>query len=350
MGRRQESWIKESSFYKVIDNEKRIIRCEICERKCVLNEGAYGICRNHANIEGRLYNIAYGILSAIETRPIEIKPLFHYWPNSTALTFSGYGCNFFCPWCQNFHLSQEKPRPYFMRYVPPEELVNTAIKGRSHGLCASFNEPTIHAEYILSVAELAKENNLYFTLVTNGYMSIKALEKFLNAGVNGYSMDIKGCPETYKRHLRANPEVVFRNARYILENEGHVEMVFLIVTGANDSEECIKWVLERHLDTLGEDVPLHINRYYPAYKYHEPPTSYEKLLFAYNYARDIGIKYVYVGNIPEEEYQDTKCPKCGKVLIKRRRARVIYWALDDRKKCPRCGTKVPVYGEFVGYN
>jgi len=237
-------WLKESPFYEIIDKEKGIIKCTVCERGCVLNEGALGVCKNHANLNGRLYNVAYGILSAVESRPIEIKPFFHYWPNSTALTFSGYGCNFSCPWCQNYLISQSSPKPNIREYISPEDLVNIALKHKDEGLCASFNEPTIHVEYILDVAEIAHERGLYFTLVTNGYMKIQTLRKLLDAGVNGYSIDIKGCLKTYKKFLGVSPEIVFRNAKYILDNGGHVEMVFLIVTGANDDED-ISTYLER---------------------------------------------------------------------------------------------------------
>ena len=120
-----------------------------------------------------------------------------------------------------------------------------------------------------------------------------------------------------------------------------------MVTGANDDEECIEWVIEKHIDYLGTSTPLHINRYYPANKYHEPATSMKKLLKAYEIARNLGIEYVYIGNIIDEEYQDTYCPKCGKKLIERRRYRVTYWGLDKDNKCPRCGYKINIFGEYM---
>ncbi len=343
----ERPWIRESSFYEVVDREKKIIRCNICERKCFLKPGATGVCWNHKNVDGKLYNIGYGLLSAVESRPIEIKPLFHYWPNSTALTFSGYGCNFRCPWCQNYLLSQRKPSSDKAIYLEPRDLVKEAIYRGDDGFSASFNEPTIHMEYLLDVAYEARGKGLYFMMVTNGYMTIYSLKKLLEAGVDGYSMDLKGCPRMYRKYLGADPYIVLRNAKYIIDSGGHVEIVFLIVTGANDDEECIEWVIEKHREYLGEDTPLHINRYYPAYKYSREPTSIDKLLYAYKLARKIGLNYVYIGNIYDEKYQDTYCPRCGKLLIKRRGYRVIEWNLTSDNKCPRCGYKIPIRGKYM---
>ncbi|MEM2234729.1 MAG: AmmeMemoRadiSam system radical SAM enzyme [Desulfurococcaceae archaeon] len=340
----KQPWIRESRFYRAVDGG--IVQCTVCERKCVLRPGWRGVCWNYVNLGGRLYNSAYGLLSALESRPIEIKPLFHYYPNSTALTFSGYGCNYRCPWCQNYLLSQTPPHTEASIYLEPKDLVMEAVRRGDEGLSASFNEPTIHLEYILDAASEARRQGLYFNLVTNGYMSLSAIDELTSLNVDGYSIDIKGCPDSYRKFLGADPLIVFRNAKHIAECGGHVEMVFLIVTGANDSPECIKWVLEKHVDTLGPDVPLHINRYYPAHKYRKPPTRIDLLINAYNMAKDLGINYVYVGNIPSEEYQDTECPKCGKKVIARRSYRVALWGLTSDGRCPRCGHKIPIVGRY----
>ena len=314
---------------------------------CVVAPGMRGFCRNRVNIDGELYVEPYGVLSAVESRPIEIKPFFHYWPGSTALTFSGWGCSFKCPWCQNYHLSQRDPDSTAGVHLSPTSLVEQALRVGDEGICGSFNEPTIHLEYMLEAAEEASRKGLYSTIVTNGYMSRKALRKLLDAGVDGYSIDIKGCPETYKKILSANPEVVFGNAKYALENNGHVEMVFLVVTGANDSWECIEWVLSKHIEILGPETPLHINRYYPANRWREPPTSIDLLLRIAERAREIGIEYVYVGNIADPSLETTRCPKCGKTLIVRYLYSIVEYRLGRDKRCPRCNNKIPIKGEYV---
>ena len=145
-----------------------------------------------------------------------------------------------------------------------------------------------------------------------------------------------------------DPMVVFRNAKVALDLGIHVEMVFLVVTGANDYSECYEWVLEKHVGILGYDVPLHINRYYPSWKYHGPPTSLKVLLEIYRKAKEeYGIRYVYVGNIGDPKYETTYCPKCGKPLITRSGYRVIYYRLTKDNKCPYCGFKVNIVGKYV---
>lgn len=298
------------------------------------------------NRNGKLYTIGYGLLSAIEPRPIEIKPLFHYYPGSWALTFSGWGCNFKCSWCQNYHLSMVKPDPRHSIYLSPFEIIDKAIKLAQDGVCASFNEPIIHVEYLLDLGIEARKHNLYLSIVTNGYMTINVLKELINAGYTGFSIDIKGCPDTYRRYFGGDPLIIYRNAKYILENNGHVEMVYLVIPGVNDWRECYEWIIEKHLEYLGPQIPLHINRYYPAYKFTKPPTPRDKLLEIYSYARKKGLEYVYIGNIIDEKYQDTICPKCGKILIVRRGYSVIEYRLDKSNKCPRCGYAIPIYGEY----
>ena len=336
-----------SSFWEMYREDRKLVKCLVCERGCVLAPGLTGFCGNYVNHDGKLYDIGYGLLSAVEPRPIEIKPLFHYYPGSWALTFSGWGCNFKCPWCQNYHLSMVKPRREYSILLSPLELVSKAIEWGQDGLCASFNEPTIHAEYLLDVGFEAKKHGLYLSMVTNGYMTMGVLKKLIEAGYTGFSIDIKGCPDTYRKYFGCDPLIAYRNAKYIIDNGGHVEMVYLVIPGVNDWRECYEWVIEKHLEYLGSKIPLHINRYYPAYKFTAPPTSFEKLYEIYEYAKRSGIEFVYIGNIHEQKYQDTRCPRCGKTLIVRRNYGVVEYYLDNGK-CPRCGYPIPVYGEYRG--
>ena len=322
------------------------VECLVCERRCLLKEGQTGLCRNYANLNGRLVHTGYGKLSAVESRPIEIKPLFHYYPNSTALTFSGFGCNFYCPWCQNHHLSFAFP-PEGLREVPPEELVSLALRKGDNGLCASFNEPATLYTYLLDVFELGRRKGLYGCVVTNGYFTTRALRNLVEAGVTGFSIDIKGCPGM-RVLTTVDHGKVFRNARLALDLNAHVEMVYLVVTGANDFEGCWRWIFERHSDVLGEDVPLHINRYYPMHHWRKPSTPVGLLMKLREIAmKEYNINYAYVGNIGSAEAETTYCPGCGAKLIVRHNARVVLWNLTRDGSCPRCGRKIPVYGEFT---
>ena len=322
-----------------------VVRCLVCERRCIIKEGERGICKNYINRMGDLYHLGYGVLSAIESRPIEIKPLFHYWPNSTALTFSGYGCNFYCPWCQNNHLSFSD-LPKHPKQLSPNSLVERALKLGDEGLCASFNEPATLYDFLLDLFDLGSGKGLYGVLVTNGYLTEKALKELVEAGADGFSIDIKGCPYARSALTTIDHEKVIKSSRYLIDLGAHVEMIYLMVTGFNDSEECIEWILEKHLEILGPETPLHINRYYPAHNWREPPTSLPKLLKAREMAKKIGIEYVYVGNVGISELEATRCPKCGKMLIERHRYRVTYFRLEDNR-CPRCGKRIPIRGRYV---
>ncbi|MCX8192511.1 MAG: radical SAM protein [Nitrososphaeria archaeon] len=322
-----------------------LIECQICERRCKLKANDVGICKNYANISNVLVHIGYGVVSAVESRPIEIKPFFHYWPNSTSLTFSGYGCNFYCPWCQNHHISFSN-LPISSKRVMPGELVDKAVKMRDEGLCASFNEPASIFDYLLDLFQLGKKHNLYGTIVTNGYFTSKAILELIEAGVDGFSIDIKGCPTSRRAIASIDHFKVFRNAKEIIDLGGHVEMVYLVVTDFNDHDGCVDWILGKHIDMLGPDVPLHINRYYPAHVWKTPPTSLTRLLEIKQKAERLGINYVYVGNVGIEGLEDTICPNCRKLLISRRRYRVTYFKLED-KRCPRCGQKIPIKGRYI---
>ena len=321
------------------------VKCLVCERLCRIPINRVGVCRNYANIDGDLHHIGYGVLSAVESRPIEIKPLFHYWPNSTALTFSGYGCNFYCPWCQNHHLSFAKP-PGNPRITSPSKLIKMALKAGDEGLCASFNEPITLYDYLIDLFHEAKRHNLYSTLVTNGYFTENAVKALLEAGADGFSIDVKGCPKAKSAIASIDHEKIFRNARTILDYGGHVEIVYLVVTGYNDFEECVEWIVGKHLDYLGPEVPLHVNRYYPAHVWRMPPTSLSRLAEIREKALRMGLKYVYVGNVGNPELEATKCPKCGKTLIYRIGYRVAYYGVDDGR-CPRCGESIPIRGKYV---
>jgi len=334
-------------FYEVLYN--KTVKCEVCERGCVLRDSVRGPCKNYMNINGVLYHVGYGKLSAVESRPIEIKPLYHYWPGSTSLTYSSYGCNFYCPWCQNDHLSYREP-PGEDTITPPEELVKLAILNGDEGLSASFNEPIVNLDYVIDVTELAVKSGLYSMVVTNMYFTKKSLKAIIEAGVDGFSADIKGCPTMRRALVGIDYSVVYRNAKIAVNMGAHVEIVYLVVTNTNDFTECVEWIINTHLRELGPDVPLHINRYYPAHRWCEPPTPISRLREIRDYAVKEGLKYVYIGNIWDPEFESTKCPKCGKILIHRSGYRVLGVYLDhsnNKYTCRRCGEIIPIKGKIT---
>ncbi len=312
------------------------VRCGLCERRCLIHPGERGFCQTRLNIEGRLYTLVYGAISALESRPIEIKPFFHFYPGSSALTFSTWSCNLTCPWCQNWHLSRKAPETKEARYITPEGMVALAREHGDQGLCVSFQEPTLLFEYALDVFKLGREYKLYGCFVSNGYLTLDALKMLKEAGMGAINIDIKGDEELYRVYLKgAKEEVIWRNAQAAKEMGLHVEMIHLIVTGLNDKKDKIERLIKKHLGTLGPETPLHFTRYFPAYDYHQQPTSIGIMEFAYETARDAGIYYPYLGNIPGHRYENTYCPSCGTLLIERSGYQIRGKWLKG-KQCPRC--------------
>ncbi|MBS7616161.1 AmmeMemoRadiSam system radical SAM enzyme [Candidatus Bathyarchaeota archaeon] len=340
--------VREALFYEKLGGGK--VKCKLCERRCEITEGKTGFCRTRKNLGGKLYTLVYGDISAIESRPIEIKPFFHYWPGSTALTFSTWSCNLDCLWCQNFHLSKAVPEPNKAVYYSPERIVDLAFTCGDSGLCASFQEPTLLTEWILETFKLGKNRGIkYCCYVSNGYLTTEALKALHKTGLDGLKIDVKGKNEVYSKYCGgANAEKVWRNAREAKHMGIHVEIVNLIVSGVNDNDESLWWIIENHLKSVGPETPLHFTRYFPAYKFFNPPTKIETLEKAYTLARKAGVAYPYIGNASGHRYENTYCPNCGKPLIKRYGYKILKYSVTKSKRCPECGTEIPITGIYVG--
>lgn len=340
------STVHEALLYKKLRGDK--VKCSLCERRCAILQGNKGVCKTRTNIDGRLYTLVYGNLSAMESRPIEIKPFFHYWPGSTALTFSTWSCNFDCIWCQNHHLSKTEPNPANAGSHAPEQIVQMAKRFGDEGLCASFQEPTLLTEWVLPLFKLGHEHGLYCCYVSNGYMTTEALELLKESGMSGLKIDVKGDKETYKKYCGgADVEKVWKKARKAKKMGFHVEIVNLVVTNVNDDEECLRWIIRKHLKAVGPKTPLHFTRYYPAYKFHNQPTRVETLEKAYNLAKEEGVLYPYIGNVHNHKYENTYCPNCGEELIRRRGYTIVTYKVTEDKKCPECHKPVPITGRHI---
>lgn len=341
--------VRETLFYRRVSNDK--VECILCERKCIVAPGEYGFCKTRFNINGKLYTMVYGALSAIESRPIEIKPFFHYWPNSTALTFSTWSCNFMCPWCQNWSLSKTYPNPSYIDFYPPEEIVNLAIRCGDEGLCASFQEPTLLTDWNIDLFKIGCKRGLYACYVSNGYMTLDALKALQESGMDGLKIDIKGDPEVYEKFCGGiDYEKIWRNVREAKRMGFHVELVNLVITDVNDDEECLRLIINRALKDAGPDTPVHFTRYYPAYKFDKPATNLRILEKAYEIAKNAGILYPYIGNVPGHKYEHTYCPNCHEILIKRYGFTIVRYNLKEDNKCPNCKTKINVRGKYVKKN
>ena len=198
--------------------------------------------------------------------------------------------------------------------------------------------------------KLAKEKRLkYCCYVSNGYLTLEVLKTLHEAGMDGIKIDVKGDSEAYELYCGgADVEKIWRNVREAKRMGLHVEVVNLVVRDVNDDEETLWWIVERHLKEVGAKTPLHFTRYFPAYKFNNPPTNIGTLEKAYELAKKAGVLYPYVGNVSGHKYESTYCPKCGEKLVKRYGCYVLKYGITEDKQCPKCRTQIPITGEYVG--
>lgn len=340
--------VREALLYDKLDGD---VRCRNCERLCLIKPGDTGFCRTRVNINGKLYTLVYGNISSISANPIEKKPLFHFYPGSYALTIGSWSCNFTCPWCQNYMISKYPPDLRWSNYMSPKEFVSMVGDYGCIGTSMSFNEPTLFLEYSVDVFKLAKHYGYYNTFVTNGYMTIEALQMLCDAGLDATNVDIKGDAEAVWKYCGADVEKVWRNCVEFKKRGVHVEITTLVIPGVNDDEDCLRGIASRIKRDLGENTPWHVTQYYPAYKALEHKlypkrTPVEILEKAWKIGHDEGLNYVYIGNVPGHDKENTYCPKCSKLLIKRYIFSIIEYNLNPDNTCPRCGEKIPIIGRY----
>ncbi len=334
---------KEALLYRRLDGN--VVECLACGRRCKVPEGSYGFCGVRWNLNGRLYLMVHSLLSAIAIDPIEKKPLYHFNPGSMVLSLSTFGCNWACRFCQNFDISQRRILEGW--HVPPETLVQIAETYGAHGITFTYNEPTIFIEYAYDVASIAKKKGLFITFVTNGYLSDEAVDlaaKFLDAA----TVDFKGNgdPEFARKYsLVPNLEVVF-NALVELKRKGvFIEITDLVIPEIGDNLEQTRKLVRWIVDNLGPDTPIHFLRFHPDYELLDiPPTPIETLEKHAQIAKEEGLKYVYIGNVPGHPLEHTYCPKCGKAVIKRFGFDILDVNLTEDNRCAFCGERINIGG------
>lgn len=315
--------------------DEKTVRCTLCPHRCVLKPGQAGLCKVRVNEDGILVTLNYGEVSAIAMDPIEKKPLFHFNPGDKILSVSTIGCNLRCPFCQNWEIAHEMAPT---RRVTPEQLVRIAIERSSKGIAYTYNEPIVWFEFVLDTARIASKEGLYNVLVTNGYIEEDPL-KLLLQSIHAMNIDLKAWnDEFYLKEIGGKREIVLRTIELAHKMNVHIEVTTLIIPGKNDNleelEEAFKW-----LASIDENIPLHISRYFPHYKYTLPPTPVERLIEVYNLAKRY-LNFVYVGNLWDPQYETTICPKCGNVVIKRNGYSVDTSGMDEEGRCAKCGFQI----------
>jgi pyruvate formate lyase activating enzyme len=314
------------------------IRCNVCERRCVIVPGGQGWCRTRQNLYGELVTHIFGAVSSLSANPIEKKPFYHFYPGSYALTAGSWSCNFGCPWCQNWGISKTSPGEG--KYISPEGFIRLAQESDCQGTSISFNEPTLSLEWSLDVFRLARARGFYNTYVTNGYMTPEALDLLIDAGLDAMNVDIKGDAPAVRQFCKGiEVEKVWATCRLARARGIHIEITTLVIPSVNDEGATLRYIAERIESELGANVPWHVSSYHPAYRFTTPPTPRSTLENAWRTGKEVGLEYVYVGNMPGHRYDDTYCPQCDEPLIRRLGFDVLMNALRG-SECPRCGRRI----------
>ncbi len=327
-------------LFQTLDDRK--VRCNLCGHKCVIPAGEFGLCRVRENVAGSLKTHSFAALVALNVDPIEKKPLFHFLPGTRSLSIAAAGCNFQCEFCQNWRISQS-PRERLNgggKAVSPRQVVTAAINHDCRSISYTYTEPTIFFEMAYETAKLAHERGIGNCFVSNGYMTPEAVET-ISPYLDAINVDLKAFrDETYRRVMKARLGPVLTCLRVLVEAGVWVEVTTLIVPGMNDSDDELRDIAAFIAGDLGRGVPWHVSRFHGDYRMTETPsTPIETLKRACELGAQAGLKYVYCGNVSGLADENTYCPSCSRVLVKR-----VAFSIEDIAitggKCPDCSEVV----------
>jgi pyruvate formate lyase activating enzyme len=307
----------------------------------VVAEGRTGFCHNKQNIGGTYYSLVYGKPAALQVDPIEKEPCFHMLPGATIFCTGTASCNNRCKFCQNWELSQQTVGRVYSLDRSVDEIVSLAQEAGCQAVSFTYNEPTVFYEFMYDIAARAREVGLRALFHTNGSMNREPMLALLEV-MNAVTVDLKAFTETfYERVSSSRLEPVLRTLETIRQAGTHLEIVNLVIPTLNDNLDDIRRMCAWIKENLGEDVPLHFTRFFPAYKLQRlPPTPIATLEAAAEIADSEGLQYVYIGNVPGHQRNSTYCPRCGETLILRAHFAVLDLKLEHGR-CPTCGHQVP---------
>ena len=319
------------------------IACDLCPRRCRLQEGQRGLCFVRARRGGRMVLTTYGRSSGFCIDPIEKKPLFHFLPGTPILSFGTAGCNLACKFCQNWDISKARTQDRLQSRASPAEIARAARAAGCRAVAYTYNDPVIFLEYALDVAERCRELGLANVAVTAGYICAEPREEFFRA-MDAANVDLKAFREDFYRrccggHLQPVLETLYHIRHH---TRCWLEITTLLIPGYNDDDREIRALCSWILEHLGAEVPLHFTAFHPDYKMLDvPPTPPATLRRARTIALRLGLRYVYVGNVDDEEAESTYCPGCGLKVVGRFWYRITAWELDGSGRCRRCGSRIP---------
>jgi len=322
------------------------IQCDLCPRECKLHDGQRGLCYVRARVDDEIVLTTYGRSSGFCVDPIEKKPLNHFLPGTSVLSFGTAGCNLACRFCQNWDISTAREYDVLADEASPEKVARVADELDTPSIAFTYNDPVIFHEYAIDIADAARDRGVRTVAVTAGYVNPEPRREFY-AHMDAANIDLKGFTEEfYHRTCAGALAPVLDTLEYVRhKTDVWLEITTLLIPGLNDSDEEIdemtKWVVEH----LGPDVPHHFTAFHPSYKMMDRPSTSSRTL---NRAREIGMGngewYVYTGNVHDPAGQTTYCHQCKAVLIERDRYRLGRWGLDADGRCTTCST--PCAGVF----
>jgi pyruvate formate lyase activating enzyme len=335
---------KEAILYEKLPDDK--VRCTACARYCELKKDQIGLCGIRGNEDGKLDLFVYGKVIAGHVDPIEKKPVIHYYPGSKIYSIATTGCNWLCKYCQNSDISQRRKVEGID--MTPEEVVDTAIKYGAQGIAYTYNEPSIFIEFARDCGIAARKKGLKNIFVSNGYdtpESVKMMGEFLDA----ITVDFKGSaePEFIRKFIGVpDPQPIFDTLLEIRDKTKiHVEITDLIVPKVGDNLEYARKLSKFIYDEFGPEMPMHFLRFHPDYKMMDYESTPVKTLEKhYQIAKEEGLKYVYLGNVPGHPWEHTYCSECNKIVVKRYGFDIQGWNMDKNNKCNFCGNQIPIIG------
>ena len=351
--------LHESKFYTKLYEEninvlsqdlqnKKLVQCNLCGKSCKIANNDYGFCNTQKNIDGKLYSLNYQKIASYHIDPIEKKPLYHFLPGSSTYSIGGFGCNFSCLNCQNYMLSMNSFNEFNSTKILPENIVKNAINDNCLSISWTYNEPTLYFDFARETSLIAHEKNLKNVYVSNGYMSEDSLAETLKF-IDAFNIDLKFFDDRlYKEICGGKLDIVLDNLKAIYDGKKkyntHLEITTLLINDLNTDEDHIKSICNFAMEELGPEVPIHFSRFFPMHKMNDKsPTNIEYLLRAKEIAIDMGMEYVYLGNMPSDN--NTYCPNCGELLIARER----YCNSNKNRikdgHCINCGHKINIIFE-----
>jgi pyruvate formate lyase activating enzyme len=344
-----EAGIVDTRYWHMLEDGR--VQCDVCPRACKLNEGQRGFCFVRANQGGKVVLTSYGRSSGFCIDPIEKKPLNHFLPGTPVLSFGTAGCNLGCKFCQNWDISKSREIDTLADAASPSKIARVALELGCRSVAFTYNDPTVFLEYAIDVAKACHDVGLKAVAVSAGYICPEA-RRDLYAHMDAANIDLKAFSEAfYKKLCFAHIQEVEDTLIYLKEEtDVWLEVTTLLIPGENDSDDELQKMSDWMMEKLGPDIPWHFSAFHPDFKMMDhPPTPATTLLRAREIALSKGMRYVYVGNVHQEEADSTYCPQCGKRLIGRDWYNLTKWELTNIGKCPDCGISIPgIFEEAPG--